>query len=94
MSHTPKPWKAKFYGDNSCDIYAGDKLIAELEYPDGDECDADGLLIAAAPELLEAARIALSMMGGDDSGPDDDEIHDEWERVRAAIRKATIRYPD
>lgn len=91
MSHTPGPWKAEFWGDNSCDIHAGDKLIAEMEYPDGDHCDADALLIAAAPDLLDACRSAFQVM---EEVYIDEAMAGTISLLKAAIHKATIRHPD
>lgn len=48
-------------------------------------------LIKAAPELLWAANVALDMLGGDESGPDDDDMHDVWVRLRAAVSQATSK---
>jgi hypothetical protein len=94
MSHTPGPWEIESEDDDGVP-YDDGVTITSAEGPVAFRViDCSAPLISAAPELLGAARIALSMMGGDDSGPDDDEIHDEWERVRAAIRKATGQDPD
>lgn len=52
--------------------------------------DADGALIAAAPDLLAAARELL--LNADDRGETRDrstgERYEDWERLRAAIGKA------
>jgi len=60
MKHTPGPWK---FDDNYGCIVAPDDttVIASLE-PDADSPVANALLIAAAPDLLEACKrmIAIS----------------------------------
>jgi hypothetical protein len=90
MSHTPGPWE-----NDGNDIWAGDHLIATVS---GDQNGlfanpsrlADSALIAAAPELLDALRDALDVMGdwGEDGDP-------EWANVaRAAIAKAEGKVPE
>ena len=66
--------------------------IAEHEYeghPDAIEQDANARLIAAAPDLLEAARLGESAISDYCSVADsDDPAHEILVRVRSAIRKA------
>ena len=54
--------------------------------------EANARLIAAAPDLLEALRAADWYIGQLEPfvyGPDDDGIHEERAKVKAAIAKAT-----
>ena len=55
---TPGPWKAvKSYGDWS--IYAGDTYIAAPDASESDEIEPNARLIAAAPDLLLAAKAII-----------------------------------
>lgn len=67
MSHTPKPWKfiPLIKGTNTQDemdnvICSGNQLIAQIY--DSYNPVADGNLMAAAPELLEALQFALERL--------------------------------
>lgn len=65
MNHTPGLWHAASYnnkaGDNDvCDEKG--RLIAEVT--NWEETEANELLIAAAPEMLEALRYALHVIEG------------------------------
>jgi hypothetical protein len=75
MKHTPGQWKAIITGDQSQILYKG--LICLIEHsPDNyisvvqadgrvvesDEWEANARLIAAAPELLEAVKLALPIL--------------------------------
>lgn len=57
-THTPAPWR--YSGADDGFIIAGDSLpVAQLFDKNEDNfynCEANGLLIAAAPDLLEACR--------------------------------------
>jgi hypothetical protein len=87
--YTPGPWKIGAYesGKMAVDGANGEELTGFIE-------PADAILIAAAPDLLEAAKLALQSA--------ESWIHDqldgtsllesalaELEPVRAAIAKAT-----
>jgi hypothetical protein len=104
MKHTPGPWKyiqltqkviARSVG--GCNLEESDHMIADIRgwghlayLKDGAEIqDANGLLIAAAPELLEALKAARSMMAICAGPiPSDDELQAiEW--ADTAIDKAT-----
>jgi hypothetical protein len=100
-SHTAGPWtvapedwltsQSSGMGYRNFPVRAPEGFDVAMVYCDEDdqEQDANVQLIAAAPELLWAANVALSMLGGDDSGPDDEDMHDIWVRLRAAVSKAT-----
>lgn len=67
MSHTPKPWKFiplidKTYTQDEIDnvICSGKQVIAQIN--DSYNPVADGTLMAAAPELLEALKFALERL--------------------------------
>lgn len=69
MAHTPGPWKARIHGGstfweaNQPRICSGNKVIAVAKYymphfagetrPEDSEIEANAMLMAAAPELLE-----------------------------------------
>ena len=71
--HTPGPW----YLDLHNNVMKGSGLVAFPGSVAGFNQKANGLLIAAAPELLEACKAALS----------DDQPY--IEKCKAAIAKAT-----
>jgi len=77
----PFPWKQGKL-NHAC-IYA--------DYPSGTdyaECEANARLIAAAPELLEAAQIGLAFALVKFGNLDPD-ANAAFDRIRAAIAKAT-----
>jgi hypothetical protein len=83
LSHTPGPWTTSFAENGT--VYAaslaephGENLIAYL--PVNRRESANARLIAAAPQLLEAAQFALD----NDSGLSDASC----DLLRAAIEKA------
>lgn len=68
-AHTPAPWRVK--GTNSGLFIAGGKpgYLAEIRDCGSGDVAANALLIAAAPDLLEALRWALDQLD-DDLNPD------------------------
>jgi hypothetical protein len=60
--HTPGPWQLRLRIRDSAIIETDDRTIATtLHYGDTDkQADANARLLAAAPELLEACKAALS----------------------------------
>ena len=99
-SHTPGPWRyiqrgTQVWGTSvgGCQMLKGNHLIADirgwghLQYlPNGEQVqDANGRLIAAAPELLSALNAMLTHMGMDE----DDWNKPTFDQARAAIAKAT-----
>jgi hypothetical protein len=95
-SHTPGPWWVDddgFIAAGSGDDYV---TIAEGLAPsdDLDEICANLTLLAAAPDLLQAARCALADLEGilPEFEPSGNREHPAWQTIdelRAAIRKAT-----
>lgn len=84
--HTPGPWVRRSIPGHLFEIHQeGDKDGIVLRLRGGMvPMLADARLIAAAPELLAAARLvdaAFSHLGDDD--------HEAWAAIRAAIAKAT-----
>jgi hypothetical protein len=84
--HTPGPWTANkpTQSNGRAEVHAGPMLVAQafnwLLDAEGDEqCWADARLIAAAPDLLEALKLALSIIG----------FGKEHDAISAAISKAT-----
>jgi hypothetical protein len=62
MAHTPGPWEIHHYGDNEGDIHGSDGalvcMMREGDTDPGENWSADARLIASAPELLAALRVA------------------------------------
>ena len=89
--HTPGPWE---YDAENYEIYYDDgyalPCIARLDNDcaSEEEDDADGRLIAAAPDLL-AALLSLVNVAPQNSDDDDPQQAAAWNAVRAAIAKAT-----
>ncbi|MFK4444675.1 hypothetical protein ABH944_004821 [Caballeronia udeis] len=97
-THTSGPWAyidatkvAAMQYAKLCVIKAGDKQIASFSWSDNspwfpsmDEAQANGRLIAAAPDLLDAAVAFMAIID-----PDGDST-DIWAKdMRGAIAKAT-----
>jgi len=76
--HTPQPWRSNDFSSSVYGYIFGDKQAICRVFLDGDECEANARLIAAAPELLEALQ---GVMYWDNGKP-------EWDDARAAIAKA------
>ena len=78
--HTPGPWE--FRKENPWTIFAdGKSIMGNADYyPWVPTKKSDWVLIAAAPDLLEALRQLCA-----------DELHtqEKWDNARAAIAKAT-----
>ncbi len=87
--HTPGPWNEWATPDDldmSHEICANNRLPIAIIY-DGEKAQANARLIAAAPDLLEAAQALLNRwLGGDGDMDDDDRIE---RNMRAAIAKAS-----
>lgn len=58
MKHTPGPWTAKWNGVYGAQVFAGSQGIANIGGGKGVQM-ANAALIAAAPELLEACKLAV-----------------------------------
>ena len=91
MKHTPGPWKVKI---NGIDIIAvGDTeetsplARVNLAWSDIDTAKANARLIAAAPELLKACRVAIETFDDDAPGAGDTE-KGALRRLRAAVSRA------
>lgn len=92
--HTPGPWVVKHSLShpqwNVVGLQLGHKYkIARCPYPhdlEKDEARVNAVLIAAAPDLLQALEEVLAKIGG----PNMDPIwfEEEYERIKAVIRKA------
>lgn len=84
-THTPAPWHVSTHG-------VPDGIYQAGIYAEGDDRDlatitsseADAMLLAAAPELLQACRDALAYIGERTTGKAQDTL-------RAAIASATAR---
>ena len=58
--HTPGPWRVGKPGPNLCPTVGAEKglMVAMVSYGDKHPTEANAHLIAAAPDMLEALRIA------------------------------------
>lgn len=102
MSHTPGPWRVggvtQDHDCKMCPIFAGSDRIAQVlggantyEVEDWNEEDmANARLIAAAPDLLMACKVALKRIGVDGCTVGRFE-RDALDRIEAAIAKAEGR---
>lgn len=61
MSHTPGPWNNTCETNGRLRIDSKDYVVAYITTPRNFEWMADGKLIAASPELLDAAKIVCSL---------------------------------
>jgi hypothetical protein len=83
--HTPGPWTADKYDSEELFIWAKDATICEINDPNsGQEREANAQLIAAAPDLAEAAKDAVDWMAEMGGG------HDVYEKLIEALQKAGI----
>lgn len=84
--HTPGPWR---YVDGyfDCDVWAGNKKVLSYERHPTDEDRANARLMAAAPELLEACRVAVMALAA--AAERDPAFNRDYEAVSAAIASAT-----
>lgn len=91
VKHTPGPWIFA-YGS----VYRGDETINDENAPrialmdrnepttQPTERDANARLIAAAPDLLEACRVACAALN--EAG---EKYYEQWEQCKVALEKAT-----
>lgn len=101
--HTPGPWLACAHGDYSdydgnCIVVLGDggsiRTAVVLGF-NTDENRANAHLIAAAPDLLEAAKLVIAWYEAEDDNSKTDfyerqrMCRDSEDALRAAIAKAT-----
>ena len=96
MKHTPGPWRisglsAHVVVDSNSVVVAD--MRREGDHPATDAlCAANARLIAAAPELLEAAETILSALVVESEGLEDFDAEEEFPnslmKLRAAIAKA------
>ncbi|MDF1551898.1 MAG: hypothetical protein P1P84_02495 [Deferrisomatales bacterium] len=93
MKHTPGPWRIQH---TPLSVAAGTHQIAQVfsGRPISTEDDANARLIAAAPELLEAAERALALIRDtwimEHGNP---QVGKAWGALEAAIDKATQDNP-
>ena len=79
--HTPGPWHTA--GEQGVQIRSAKDQIAKVWTMRGNEWKANARLIAVAPELLEACKVALGIIG----------FGAEHDQISAAIAKATGEQP-
>ena len=95
MGHTPGPWRtegADHFGDHTIDQEGGSLAIAAVvsNLREEDEVSANACLIAAAPDLLEAAKALTSALEGYEWQSDmpSSEFHALLNAAMDAINKA------
>jgi len=88
MKHTSGPWVLGTRDHSTYDITGPKGSLPYIAHvPSGrDNRSANARLIAAAPDLLAALKVAEKAMQADISGID---IGASFEQIRAAIAKAT-----
>ena len=93
--HTPGPWR---FSEDDCGQDCvlgpnGEKVVEGTCYSDlSIPNEYDAILIAAAPELLEALADMVDMFERHiDGRPGPDDAGQRWDAARAAIAKATGR---
>lgn len=86
--HTPGPWKTN--GDPYVSTYDGRRTIAFTDArADMDENKANARLIAASPELVEAATIAYrALVRLTENDPHNDAL---YEHARETLKSALIK---
>jgi len=82
--HTPGPWRSNDFSSSVYGYIFGDSQAVCRVFLDGDECEANARLIAAAPDLLEALKLADLLLSGANMNRTAVE-----RKVRSAISKAT-----
>lgn len=94
MKHTPGKWHFRTgMSDNFCEIigdYGTNKTIAVAPkdcFVEDEEAEANGRIIAAAPDMLEALKEALDQL---ESWNQESEDTFTMKRIREAINKATL----
>lgn len=87
--YTKGPWKCVYWGSaieirsSVCIGIAHIKSIVDNGVTPDKQAREDARLIAASPDLFEAAKLALSLIGPMDSG-----MREAADALRAAITKA------
>ncbi len=91
MSHSKGPWETAVNGNEEWDVClsGGGDMVADLSGC-GPNQKANARLIAAAPELLEALKTAVSMLE-DSIGEFERFDHTRAEEFQAIINKAEGR---
>jgi hypothetical protein len=95
QSHTPGPWV--HHPEDNIITAAGTVTLIECQarslYVSVEERDANARLMAAAPELLEALRLAYRHLNGGHDSLTATEHASAFLLARAAIAKATGEQP-
>lgn len=103
--HTPGPWDARWPKFDSVIVDADERVIATVSFSDhaDSECEANAHLIAAAPDLLEMARLLIRFCSDRDGKllpyedwiqcfvEDGSTITEVVDKAQAAIAKAEAR---
>lgn len=88
MKHTPGPWKvAPVEGKRMTCVYTDKTNIALLVHQE------DAHLIAAAPELLEALKEYIEVMGPahENECPQDDTCNCKWKYINDKVNQAIAK---
>lgn len=90
-NHTPGPWSNNKWNSEEHQISANGGTIALISHSHSlvseSEADANARLIAAAPEMLEACKMALVQIQQDNDERKAEHRGTEWQ-LKAAIEKA------
>lgn len=92
--HTPGPWRVEEWDGVPLRITTDSVIVARVEWdqPIADEDEANARLIAAAPDLLEAAQNLSAISDGIIVNLTEAEasvLREAWVCLTAAITKAT-----
>jgi hypothetical protein len=91
--HTPGPWEANGSRVDVPPAYPVPLIIATCSIThDGGQDAANARLIAAAPELLEASKLATQSLSNNGTWLPD-EYADAFRALNQAIAKATVGQP-
>ena len=92
--HTKGKWICKKNTDGSWVVMSGDIVVAVFNRKDHPEWnESNARLIAAAPELLEACKVAEIVLRqglkvDKDGNPENNQSHRAWKIANAAIEAA------
>ena len=89
--HTRGPWKSvRTTGGELLIKSKGRRVVADVRPFTTSEDEANARLLAAAPEMLEALTACMFALGRAGANVQGGPGRPEWERARAAIKKATF----
>ena len=94
VKHTPGPWETECQGKRGLEywhVFKGDLYISDAGGKTLEEMEANARLIAAAPEMAEALRNALSWIAKGAEGHQNGAIGRRvFDNAEAALKRAGI----